>query len=245
MTNRILLVFSLALVGVLALMMVYKLLLDAPTAIITVYSLQILGALSLICAVYGIRRHLTEKKKEIDTSQKLVCGYNITLLAVIVLFCCGFIVFSDPIAAIRTLYIIIPGFAVLYLIKMIFNREFFVISLSCAFGALLLWGASKILASGHVFLFPFCIALGLLCALALFLALVQAQKSDGVCTIGSFSTALMDRDSEYGAVYVTLAILVVLMLVSLFVKAQLITYFSFAVLGYLFILAVYYTVKLM
>jgi len=101
------------------------------------------------------------------------------------------------------------------------------------------------LASGHVFLFPFCIALGVLSALALGIALFKAKKADGVLNIGSFSFPLMDKRSEYGTSYFTLAIVVIMMIVSLFVKVQLITYFSFALLSYLFIMAVYYTVKLM
>ena len=156
-TNKILLVFTLALIGTLALMMISKLVLDIQTAIVTVYSLQGLAALSAVGVVYGIHRFASEKKRAVDTSRKILTGRNITLFFAIVLFCCVFIVSTNPTAAIRTLYIFIPGWAVLYLIKAIYIREFYVISLICAFGALLLWGSSRILAAGHLFLFPFCI----------------------------------------------------------------------------------------
>ena len=244
-TNKILLVFTLALVGTLALMMIGNLIDDAQTAAVTVYVLQTLAVLAGAGVVCGILRHRKEQKLSIDVSRRIMTGQNIACFFTAVLFCCVFIVAADPVAAIRTLYIIIPGSAVLYLIRAIYVREFFVISLICAFGALILWGASKILASGHVFLFPFSIAFGLLCVLALFIAMRQARRDGGVCTFGSVSIVLMDKHSEYGTSYFTLAVLSVLLLVSLFVKALLITYFSFALLAYLFIMAVYYTLKLM
>lgn len=244
-TNKILLVFSFALLGTLALMMVQKFLADPQTAIVTIYVLQVLTALFGVGIVYGVYRSKRENRNSVDTARKLITGRNVILFFSILLFCCVFIMTSDSTAAIRTLYIVIPGSAILYLIKAIYIREFFIISLVCTFGALLLWGASRILASGHVFLFPFCIALGVLSALALGIALFKAKKADGVLNIGSFSFPLMDKRSEYSTSYFTLAIVVIMMIASLFVKVQLITYFSFALLSYLFIMAVYYTVKLM
>jgi len=244
-TNKILLVFSISLIGVLALMMIYKLLLDPPCAIATVYSLQILSFLSLIGFSFGVYRWITETKKQINVSRKLVKGKSITVFFGILFCCCVFIVSANPVAAVRTLYIVIPGFAVFYLIRAIYIREFFILSEICAAGALVLWGSSKVLASGHVFLFPFCIGLGLLSALGMVLILRQAQKNKGVFEFGHISFAVMDKHSAYKTSFITLAILAVLLIVSLFVKAQLITYFSFAVLSYLFIMAVYYTIKLM
>ncbi len=244
-TNKIVLVFSLALLGVLALMGIYRLVSDTLTAIVTIFALQIFGALSLIGFFVGVYRYFYEHRRNIDVSNKILCGKHIAVFFAILSFCSFFIVTTNPQAAIRTLYIIIPAFAILYLIKTIFMRDFFTISLICSIGALLLWGMSGLLAGGHVFLFPFLIVLGLLLIIAMAIVLRMAKSNDGVFSASDITFSVMDSDTSYAIPYFTLAVLAVLFIMSLFVTAQTILWFSFAVLGYLFILAVYYTVRLM
>ncbi len=245
-TNKIIFVFSLALLGVLALMGVYRLISDTSTADITVLILKIIGAFSLACTVIAIPLGLTDKRKGNDEeSSNILSSQNIAVFFVILSFCCFFIAFSDSSAAIRTLYIIIPAFAILYLIKSVFMRDFFTVSLICSIGSLLLWGMSNVLAGGHVFLFPLLVVLGLLSCIAMAIVLHVAKGNDGIFSASDVTFAVMDSDKGYSVPYLTLAILAVLFVVSMFVTAQTILWFSFAVLGYLFILTVYYTVKLM
>jgi len=245
-TNKIIFVFSLALLGVLALMGVYRLISDTSTADITVLILKIIGAFSLACTVIAIPLGLTDKRKGNDEeSSNILSSQNIAVFFVILSFCCFFIAFSDSSAAIRTLYIIIPAFAILYLIKSVFMRDFFTVSLICSIGSLLLWGMSNVLAGGHVFLFPLLVVLGLLSSIAMAIVLHVARGNDGIFSASDVTFAVMDSDKGYSVPYLTLAILAVLFVVSMFVTAQTILWFSFAVLGYLFILTVYYTVKLM
>ncbi len=246
MTNKIVFVFSLALIGVLALMGVYRLISDTSTADITVLVLKILGAFSLACTVIAVPLGFADKKKGDDEeSNRFLSSQNIAIFFIILSFCCFFISFSDSHAAIRTLYIIIPAFAILYLIKSVFMRDFFTVSLICSIGSLLLWGMSSVLAGGHVFLFPLLVVLGLLSCFAMAIVLHVAKKNDGIFSASDVTFPVMDSNTGYFVPYLTLALLAVLFIVSMFVMAQTILWFSFAVLVYLFILTVYYTVKLM
>ena len=243
-TNRILLVLVIALLAVLSLLLLDKLIAEAGTAIITIFALQILGALSVLGVGFGIYRFIVEKKKKLDVSHRWIRGSTLIIFFGILSFCSFLIVSINPITAIRILYVCVPGFAILYLIFMIFSRDFFIISVLCLFSALLFWCNWKLLENGQTNLAILLSAIAGLMIILLIFALQQAKKCDGKLKLGSLQIHVTLDRSGYSLVFFTMALIALLVLLTFLFSPQLIQYFGFGLLGYLFLLAVYYTVKL-
>lgn len=147
--------------------------------------------------------------------------------------------------AMRLLYVLLPVAAILYLIYYTYPREFFTICTTHAVLALCMWVLAKASDSGDTRLRTIAFALAaVLCAAAFGLACV-ACKAGGVIKLGSHQVAVFGKKTSLlylAAVYgVTLALFVAALLLG----SPFAFYALYAIIGFIFVAAVYYTVRML
>ena len=136
----------------------------------------------------------------------------------------------------------VPGLAVLALVFHLYQKEFFGCALVGGLGILGLWifRAAEHSAGYYGYLI-FTLAVTVAgVVLAVFL-----QKGDGVVTVGGKKCTMLQPEAAYPAFYVTAVVTAVLLLASLALGAALAYYAIWGLAAWLFILAVYFTSKLM
>ena len=71
------------------------------------------------------------------------------------------------------------------------------------------------------------------------------KKDDGVLKLGKKKFLLLDSDAEYGASFLYVALFAVILLAAFFVPNVAMIYLAFTTLAVVFIMAVYYAVRMM
>lgn len=145
-------------------------------------------------------------------------------------------------ALIRYLSVLVPVVAVLALVYYLFQRDFFCISVISACGILslllyrwLFWNHPTMIRCGYVLAF-----LLLAAAAAAFFLL---QRGKGPLPLGV--DKLVPRDANYPLLYATCALNALLLALTLILGSAAAYYLIFVLVAWLFIMAVYYIVKLM
>lgn len=248
-TTRILVVFGLTFLAIFGLMQMQGLLVSAPyyqiarnTGFVLMLVFGGLAALSLLVSAL-----LTARK---NAKARLFWGITFILA---VLGGCMLTLHLTYIDHVQTLNIGLIALAVLYLLYLIFPREFFTQALCCALCAAGLFVVSRLSGRGQLLLV--CLGLAgmalLLCAMA-FWALPRAQADKGRLRLLGRTVALATPKAGYDAFKITFFMLALGILAAAVccVIGPMTGYFGvfwvmLAVFGYLFVLAVYYTVKIM
>ncbi len=153
------------------------------------------------------------------------------------------ILFGGYSSAIRFLYIAVPSLAVLYLIYMIYQREFCALATFGVLIALYFWRFAQYYKGSVRFLAAQC-ALLLICLAAAAL-LFLLQRGDGTLKLGKRKLRLLEMDAEYAASYIFVALFVVILAAAFFVPNAAMIYLAFSTLAVIFIMAVYYAVRMM
>lgn len=239
-TNKVLTVFSVCLLGVLGLMALNNMLnysMHWQTALTIIQVMRIVGVL---VAAVGLLWMLSERKKGKDTRYKIVCGRSVLILGVVmaVLFC---VVNWNPNDAIKACYVLLPGFAFYYLIFHSYQPEFFVIAVDCG------------LAAGAVALSLTAMGAGLryaLLALVIVLFAVQVfgvsrvKSGKGKLQLGGRKFAFEFSHNAYLMMFITPAVMAVITVVGMLAAGRISLAALIAAGVYFFVTAVYYTVKL-
>lgn len=145
-------------------------------------------------------------------------------------------------AVIRGLSILVPAIAVLALVYYLFQRDFFCTCVISAGGILSLQLYRKIFLNHPTMIrCGFALAFLLLIAAAILLILIQRGKRPMPLGIDK----LVPKDANYILLYVTCALNVVLLALTLILGSTAAYYLLFVLVGWLFVNAVYYIVKLM
>ncbi len=247
LTNRVLAVFTFAFVLILGLMAAYRTYSRIETMFATQKVLYVLGGVFAAGTVAGILWEIFGKKRE----YKVICGKNVALACAIVsvcAFCCA--VFTS--GGVRMMYVFVPVASALILVYLLYPRDFFLMSLVCACGAVLLWYLSRSIADGFVvgrfFRFNFAI-IGLIAAFVLLVAYVCAmklvEKKNGIIKVGTKTFELMPKTTKYLLSYITAGVTAACLLIGFICGATVAYYLVFLMVAYLLILAVYYTVKML
>lgn len=149
--------------------------------------------------------------------------------------------FIPGLAVIHWLTILVPVAAVLALVYYLFQRDFFYITLISAGGILslqlyrkmFLWHPTRIRCG---------FALGFVLLAAAVAVLILLQRSGGI-----FSTRMrvLPKDANYPLLYITCALNAILLVLTLALGSTAAYYLLFVLVGWLFVMAVYYIVKLM
>ncbi len=135
----------------------------------------------------------------------------------------------------------VPGLALLALVFYLYPKEFFVCGIAGGLAILGLW-TFRVVGMSPLFYAYLAVVLVLAASAALFL--VMLQKKDGALEKGEKKWVLFQPDAAYLAYYLTAALAAVLLLAPLLLGAAVAYYGIWIMAAWLFILAVYFTSKL-
>lgn len=243
-TNKVLTVFTVCLMGVLLLMILQRLLDYANTWAVGMAvqkGLLVLGAIGVLWGLYLLVRERTGKR---SAARRIICGRNVLIVSVVMVLAMSVIGYYG-VQPIKALYVILPVLAVYYLVFHSYAPEFFCIALYSGAAVGLIWVVRRAQVSDSHPNLAF-IAAGVMAAIAviglIILAAVHGKK--GRFTLGGRKVDLSFSRNAYGMLVLTPVLMTVLAVLAAVAPSISLICMGVAA-GYLFITAVYYTVKLM
>lgn len=244
-TNKVLAVFSICLTGVLVLMGLRRLIDFGTTFLMGMMVLRVLIALSAVGVAGSIVLMLRERKQAVDCSFRIVTGRNL-----LIVFAAALVIFSMihyyGIPVFKVFYALLPVLAVYYLIYHSYQPEFCVISANCGVAVALLLIVRRAQISANVQYLAWVAAAVCLALAVVQIALVmQVKKNGGKLKVGERKRSFPLSGNAYRMLMVTPVVMGVLVLAGAGLGINAALYAMFAAAGYLFVTAVYYTVKLM
>lgn len=244
-TNKVLAVFSICLTGVLVLMALRRLIDFGTTFLLGMTVLRVLIGLSAVGAAGGVLMMLREKKRDVDNTYRILTGCNVLVVCVAALVMLA-LIHRYGVPIFKVFYVLLPVLAVYYLIYHSYQPEFCVISANCGVAIALLLIVRRAQISANVQYLAWvaaavCIVLG-----AVQIALtMQVKKNGGKLKLGKTKRSFVFSHNAYRMLMVTPVVMAALVLVGAALGVNVALYALFAVAGYLFVTAVYYTVKMM
>lgn len=196
--------------------------------------LGLLGA--AVCGFFGWKRF-----KGDGTFPFLWLVLTVTVLAVGI--SSGLIVLFYR-AAVELLYILVPAAAVLALVYYLYQREFFFSACCTGVGLLGLWLVRKN-NGNHDLLVALYTVIGVVILLAILLLALYLKKNQGILTIKNRQLSVLPKNSNYLPLFLSCAIGLLALAAGLLPGGTAAFYLLFVLLAWLFILLVYYTVKMM
>lgn len=238
--NKLLLVFTIAFALILFLMNIGRMMKSTATYVGALTATRILAVLSVAGLIFGIILAIVEHARGKDTRCKLMKGKNIAVVSAFIAVVAGALSLVYNPTMLFVLYVFIPAVVVLYIVYYSYPREFFMIALASALGGIGIWlmvygvvGKS----SG--------LLLSLVAAAIVLLAVFTVLAHTGKGKIKLFGREFtpFKSDARYGIVYLSF-ILVLAVLAASLLAADIASYFVFGLIGYIVIVAIYYTIKL-
>lgn len=147
-------------------------------------------------------------------------------------------------AGVQLLCGLAPVAAVLALVFYLYQHEFFAVTVLSALGILGLWIVRRAGGGYQVVIYAYTAAAVVVVAAAALVCRAM-QKSGGVLKAGGKELRLFHHNASYGMIYLTCAIVAAALAAALALGSAAAYYLIFALVAWLFIMAVYYTVKLM
>lgn len=139
---------------------------------------------------------------------------------------------------------LVPAVAVLGLVYYLYQREFFTITVLSGLGILGLWIFRRS-NGGHLStIYGYAAAVAVVLVLTILLCR-SAQRSQGMLTRGTKKFRLFHKNANYGMIYLTSGIVAAALAVGLLMGMAAAYYLIFVLVAWLFVMAVYYTVRLM
>lgn len=187
--------------------------------------------------------HIGAKKKNPEIGiLRIILAAFFAVLAV-----CALLFLRLGEASVPVLLVVVPSLAGIMMIYYLYQKEFFVISLVCGMGILGLW-IFRASSSQYQMLFFAYLAV-VLCVLAAIVALSYLSgKGNGRVKLGDRSLEFLGPAANRNVIYIACALVAVTLLLSMVMGAlgAAIAYYSILVLViWVFVMAVYFTSKLM
>lgn len=243
-TNKMLTVFSVCLLGVLVLMILQRLLDYANTWTTGRLVSQILlgiGILGLICGVVMLVREVSGKRQ---AARRVVCGRNVLIASIVLVLSMVAILYAGT-GPIKMLYVILPVLAVYYLVYHSYAREFFLIAVDTGVGIGLMWLVHRALDSTHfVWMAYAALVAAIVLTIVQLIGVNMLRGKNGKITHHGKKKDMQFSRNAYIMLTVTPILMAVLVAAVLFAPTHILIAMGVAA-AYLFITAVYYTVKLM
>lgn len=243
-TNKVLTVFSICLLGVLVLMILQRLLDYGNTWATGMLVSQILlgiGVLGAICGVVLLVREVSGKR---STARRILCGRNVLIASIVLVLAMAAIMYLGT-GPIKLLYVVLPVLAVYYLVYHSYAREFFLIAVDTGVGVGMMWLIRRALDSASYGWMAYAVlgAAVVLTIVQLICVATLRGKSGKTASRGKKGSTQFSRNA-YTMLTITPVLMTVLVAAVLFAPAHILIAMGVAA-AYLFITAVYYTVKLM
>ena len=147
--------------------------------------------------------------------------------------------------AMRLLYVLMPVAAILYLIYYTYPREFFTVCTTHAALALCMWVLAKASDSGDTRLRAIAFALAAVLCAAAFGVACLACKAGGAVKVGSRSFAVFGKKTGLRYPAIVYGATLALFVAALLLGSPFAFYALYAIIGFIFIAAVYYTVRML
>lgn len=200
----------------------------------------------LILAAAGIVIHGRQLSRGSYNGKTLFNGVGLLMLG-LPLSLCGYLMLDfGPESAMHALYLLIPAAAILYLVYAVYPREFSTLAAAMTADAVLLWLVAKSAVSNSfadkTWLF---FALGLAVCAGLEGLYLGSRKEGGQIKMGKFVLRLFDRQTKHALVAGVAGGSAALLAASFLLGGGLGYYAVYAMAAALFVMAVYYTVRMM
>ncbi len=243
MTNKVMLVFILAFAMSILLMLINRGLSNPGTFMGTYYALYGLGIAGIVGVAAGVVKEIADRRSGRESTGRLVTGRGIILCSLVVVLSVFLLLYRNYTSSIHLLYVVVPGLAIYYLFTVIFPREFSLVSAVGVILALYFWRFARYNQATTAFY----AAQGLLLALCVLAAvlLIVLKKNDGVLRLGRHHVRILEQDAEYGASLVFVGLLALTLIAAFFVPAGWVLYLSYMILAVIFVMAVYFAVRMM
>lgn len=213
------------------------------------FTLKFVGVMRIVgpvLAVLGLAFSAWQLTRKKYNSKTLFNGTGFAMFFALFSFCVHLMYSFGSERALRASYVIIPVFALLYLIYSVYPRDLFMCALTfsatAAFSGLIAQSAGSNAMGGFVVVF---FAAGLLiCALtALWFAITR--KNGGVLKIGKVGIRFFEKGARGVVIYSVCALCAAALVVAFLATAPMAYYAMFAAIAALFVMAVYYTIKML
>lgn len=241
-SNKLLLVLICSFSGMFTLLYLDKSLTRLSTMFITISVINILmyvfAAAAVLFAVFSIA---ADREKYED---RTITPYLLFAFSFVLALSCFAINFMY-VDAIKLLYVVVPALTVLYLIFHIYQRRFFTSALITLFSGFSCWAIYKLIDTSS-YLKPVITAIASGALILAFAAVIKFlfEKNEGSLMIFGKKVRLLDKGSNI-VVYISCAVSIVGIIVSVLLGTTVSLYATFSLLGYLGALLIIYTVKLM
>ena len=192
------------------------------------------AALFVILLVVAVRMRRSDTGK--DGTLQVAMAFGFLCMGV-----CGLLMRNYESTVAPMVLAVVPGLGVLMMVFYLYQKEFFACGILGGLGLLGLW-VYRTFSSGTLYYAFF--AFTVIVAVAGALLAWKLKQADGVWKRGERSWTLLQPDAAYPTYYLTAVVAIVVLLLPLAVSAM--GYYGVWVLAaWLFILAVYFTAKLM
>jgi len=243
-TNKVLAVFSLCLLGVLILMILQRLMSYGSswrTAMILTGVLFGLGIVGIIVGIYLLTQERAGKR---SAENRLLCGQNISLVGCVLAISMA-IVYKLGTMPIKGMYVALPVMAIYYLIYHSYSSEFFTMALDTGIALALMWLTQRALLSSHFRFLAYAAPIAAVVLAAIQVAIIsKMRKNNGKYQLGGKEIKANLGKNAYTMLTATPLLMAVLTAAVLFMPARYLVFLGTGA-AFLFITAVYYTVKLM
>lgn len=182
-----------------------------------------------------------KRKKEDEILNRILIWFGCSLVLEMVLFT---IKHWFSIFFISALTVVVPIVAVLAMIYYLYQREFFYISILSVISIFGLWLFRYMNCNS----FSYCIIFPTIALIVTVIAAVFfifLQKSEGILHIQGQEIKLLRAKASYLGIYLTCAVSALALLCAIVLGVTIAYYFMFAMVAWVFIIAVYFTVKMM
>lgn len=194
---------------------------------------------ALVCAAACAAWYFSTAKKGGKTALPFVLGW----VSLAVSVCLGVTYWFNA-TGVQFLCGVIPVVAVMALVYYLYQREFFTVTVLSAVGILGLWIIRKGAGSHAVLIYSYVVAAAVVMLLAALL-FRMLQKNGGTLVRGERKFHIFPSGANYGMLYLSCGVVAAVLIAACFLGTAVAYYLIFALVAWLFVMAVYYTVKLM
>ena len=194
------------------------------------------GVILAVAAGLLLTRNRKEKKTVLVPATGLVFGVALAV--------CCLITFLWHSAGLDLLYTLIPAVCVLALVYYLYQREFFTVSLLSGGTLLATWLLWKAGGAPNPFTYGVCVLVAVLAAAIAVMTRVL-QMNDGQLGKQTAKIRVFQKNATYLCIYITCGISALVLLAGLLLGATAAYAALFLTVAWIFIMAVFYTVRLM
>ena len=147
-------------------------------------------------------------------------------------------------AGVRFLCGIVPVAAVLALVYYLYQHEFFLVTVLSTLGLLGLWLFRRAGGAHDTLVYAYLVVLAVILVASVLVCRTLSGRG-GALELGGRTVQVFQHGASYGMIYLTCAVVAAAVIAGFLLGSAAAYYLIFALVGWLFIMAVYYTVKLM